>query len=118
LIGRISNIRLGSGDATIRRRLSPSFLIVVEFQNFHASLLHRKDETVAIFLSFLHPNDLIEQQIAAVARCKSLMRQPWPANYDGPEVAYFRVNAKLPIHITLAFQKQILHEVRADASES
>src|SRR6516164_1838779 len=51
-----------------------------------------------ILLRLLYPDDVIEQQVAAIAGRKPLVRQAGPADHHGLQLADFRMNAKFPLH--------------------
>ena len=66
---------------------------VVQLQHLDTALPHFQHEVVVVLLGFLHPEDVVEQQIRAVARRQPLMRKPGPADEHGPERSDFAVNS-------------------------
>jgi hypothetical protein len=43
----------------------------------------------------MDPDDIVEQQIVAIAGRQALMRKPRPADHDGPEFADLRMDTQL-----------------------
>jgi hypothetical protein len=60
--------------------------------------LHLEDEVVVVLLCFLHPKNIVEQQVMAIAGRQSVMRKARPAHHDGLQLAHFRVNAETSLH--------------------
>ncbi len=71
---------------------------VVQVEHFDPAFLHLQYEVEVVLASLLHPDDVVEQEVVAVARSQALVGQPGPADHDGPELAHFRVDAELPFH--------------------
>ena len=70
----------------------------VELQNLDPAFPHLEDEVVVILLRFMHPKYIVEQQISAIARGQSLMRESRTTDQHGSQFAYFRMNTELPFH--------------------
>src|SRR5262249_5997109 len=57
---------------------------VMQLEYLDATLLHLEHEIVVILLGLVHPEDIIEQKVAAIAGREPLMRQSWPTHHNGP----------------------------------
>ena len=62
---------------------------LVQVQHLHAAFLHLQDEVVMVLLGLVHPDDIVEQQILAVARGQALVGKARAADHDGAELANF-----------------------------
>ena len=65
-------------------------------------LAHLQHEIVMILLRFVHPEDIVEEQISGVARGQTLMGKPGPADQHRPQLADFAVYSEL-LHCMLLY---------------
>jgi hypothetical protein len=64
----------------------------VQLEHLGAAFAHLEHEIVMIFLRLLHPENVVEQEIARVARCQALVREPRTADEHRAQLADFAVN--------------------------
>ena len=87
------------GDAAVEHELPRLRIVerrcqqVVQVQHLDPALLHLQHEVVVVLLRLVHPDDVVEQKVVAVAGSEALVRQRRPANQDGPQLADFRMHA-------------------------
>jgi hypothetical protein len=57
---------------------------IMHFQDFYAPFLHFQHEIVVVLLGLMDPDDIVEQEIMAIAGGQPLMCKRWPAYHHRP----------------------------------
>jgi hypothetical protein len=70
----------------------------VQVNNLDPALLHFEYEIVVVLLCFLHPHDVVKEQVMAIAGRQPLMSETGTADHNRPELSDLRMDTKCPFH--------------------
>ena len=84
----------------------------------HALLAKRLCERVVLFLCFLRPEHVVEQQLADVLGREAGQLQPWPVEDGLAELADLGVNMKRHLGSPVGFLLSIIRAARAGSDSS